>query len=326
MLIETNQTCARVAPGRVVPDLLEDVRRCLLTTPRTIPPKYFYDSHGSELFDQICDTVEYYPTRTEAALLNEHSSDIIRQSTPDEIIELGSGTSQKTRHLFDACEDNEIVCTYAPFDVCESMLEDSAALIRADYDWLQVNPLLGDYNAGFDHLPDTPGKRLFVFLGGTIGNFSRPDAVRFLREIHSVMNPGDHLLIGVDRDKDRDILNAAYNDAGGITARFNLNVLNVINRELGADFDLDQFKHVASYNILSKQIEMYLEAQSEQTVTIEQLDTSIHIQENECILTEISCKYDDEEFSDLLTSNGLRVMEHYTPVNSYFSLFLACVN
>lgn len=317
-----SNNCINIKPSRKIPDLHEDIRQGLLSKPRSLPPKYFYDARGAELFDKICDTPEYYPTRTEHNLLDRHGSEIIRHTRPDEIVELGSGSSQKTRHLLNACENHAHICSYAPFDVCEPMLQESAAMIRAEYDWIQVKPLIGDYNGGLDNLPECEGNRLYVFLGGTIGNFNRPDARRFIRELRSCMQPGDHLLLGVDRVKETEILNAAYNDAEGITAQFNLNVLNVINRELNADFNLCDFDHVAVFNSEIKQIEMYLIAKEDQTISIRDLKASFDMKQGERILTEISCKYDYEEFESVLKQCGLDVIEHYEPENRYFSLFL----
>ncbi|MCG8325969.1 MAG: L-histidine N(alpha)-methyltransferase [Thiotrichales bacterium] len=318
--------CISIKPSRDIADLYEDVKQGLLNKPRSLPPKYFYDARGSQLFDQICDTSEYYPTRTEAALLDQHGTDIIDATRPDEIIELGSGSSQKTRYLFDACEDQAHICSYAPFDVCESMLCESATIINMEYDWLQVNPMVGDYNAGLDNLPKSTGRRLFVFLGGTIGNFDRGDARRFLDELRSCMQAGDHLLLGVDRIKDSEVLNAAYNDAQGITAQFNLNVLNVINRELEADFNLSDFEHLARFNNETRQIEMYLVSRIEQTISIEHLNEKITLLQGEKILTEISCKYDTTEIESLLNECGLGIRQHYEPENRYFSLFLTTLS
>jgi len=321
--INTTISGIHVRPSRRIPGLDEDVRRGLLQPPRSLPPKYFYDARGSELFDRICDTPEYYPTRTEAALLREHSGEIVMQTRPDEIIELGSGTSGKTRHLFNACEDHNHVCTYAPLDVCAPMLQESATLISNEYQWLQVTPLVGDYSAGLDNLPASKGSRLFVFLGGTIGNFNRDEARSFIREIKSTMRAGEHLLMGVDRIKDTEVLNAAYNDTHGVTAEFNLNVLNVINRELNANFDPSRFRHRAAFNTDARQVEMHLESTCNQSISIEAIDATLDMSEGERILTEISCKYEYDEFSNLLQDCELELLNHYEPSNRYYSLFLA---
>jgi len=239
----SSSVCTSIEPARNVPDIAEDVRAGLLSVPRSLPPKYFYDERGSRLFEQICATPEYYPTRTEEKLLSHYSEEIINQVKPEEIMELGSGNAQKTRRLFDACENTHHTCSYAPLDVCEPMLENVSAQLKSDYHWLEVMPLLGDYHAGLENLPKSHGTRLYVFLGGTIGNFYPGEAQDFIKEIKASMQPGDYLLLGADRVKDNHILDAAYNDEQGITAEFNLHVLNVLNRELKADFNPENFEH-----------------------------------------------------------------------------------
>ena len=241
-------SCTVIEPVHSVPDLAEDVREGLLEKPRQLPPKYFYDQRGSRLFEKICQTPEYYPTRTEDGLLRDNSKHIIERTRPVQILELGSGNAQKTRRIFDACEQLDNSCEYVPFDVCENILEVTAARLKQDYDWLDVMPLVGDYHAGLANLPDSDGTRLFLFLGSTIGNFSPDEALNFIDEVKDCMKPGDYFLLGADRVKNIDVLDAAYNDAQGITAEFNLNVLHVINRELGADFDVSGFEHSAKYN------------------------------------------------------------------------------
>ncbi|MEJ2761143.1 MAG: L-histidine N(alpha)-methyltransferase [Gammaproteobacteria bacterium] len=179
---DVKPSCISVIPTRHVPDLIEDVRNGLLNRPRQLPPKYFYDDAGSELFERICVTDEYYPTRTEDALLARHGADIIALAAPDRIIELGSGSSRKTRRLFDACEAGDHMCSYTPFDVCEAALEQAAADLIGIYPWLEVTPLLGDYHAGLGNLPPGEGTGIYVFLGSTIGNFEPDQARDFIRE------------------------------------------------------------------------------------------------------------------------------------------------
>lgn len=315
--------CIPVTPTRRVPDLIEDARDGLLTRPRSLPPKYFYDDRGSELFERICATDEYYPTRTEDALLARHSSDIIARTLPDQIIELGSGSSRKTRRLFDACETAGHVCNYSPFDVCEAALEQAAVELGRQYRWLTVTPLLGDYQAGLGNLPGTAGSVLYVFLGSTIGNFEPDRAESFVREIVSCMAPGDWLLLGADRIKDRAVLRAAYNDARGITAEFNLNVLRVLNRELGANFETGNFDHEAVFNEEHSRIEMYLASRCDQDVHLGTLRRTIHLRQGERILTELSHKFSSDRLRQLLNTCGLDVERHYEPANRYFSLLLA---
>lgn len=316
-------SCREVPPSRPVPSLAEDAREGLASVPRSLPPKYFYDDCGSRLFDRICDTPEYYPTRTEDALLAEHARAVIAATLPEHIIELGSGTSRKTRHLLDACEAEGVVSTYWPFDVCEGMLRESGDRLLEDYPWLTVEALVGDYLAGLDHFPDPRGRRLFVFLGGTIGNFEPARAQAFLAELRHRLRPGDALLLGTDRVKDPAVLHAAYNDAAGITAQFNLNVLAVLNRELEADFVLDAFEHRAEYNTVEQQIEMYLVAGEDQQVRLGTLGLDLELSRGERILTEISRKFTPKGLSSLLGEAGFVIERHFTPESEYFSLTLA---
>lgn len=309
-----------------MPDLAGDVRQNLLKTPYSLPPKYFYDHRGSILFDQICNTPEYYPTRTESKLLSRYCQHIIDSLHVHHVIELGSGTSRKTRHLFDACQHLNKYPAYWPFDVCEPMLIQTAHELMVEYDWLNVQPLEGDYSAGLSHLPKPDGHSLYVFLGSSIGNFSEQEAISFLKEVRQHMVAGDTLLLGVDRLKDKAVLEAAYNDEQGVTAEFNLNVLSVLNNEMGADFDLTQFHHQAVFNEASSQIEMYLHSRSNQTVKFSEIDEMLHLQDGEKILTEISRKYSLNGIENLLGKAGLEIMDHFEPENEYFSLILARCN
>lgn len=319
---ETSVTCTVLRPSRKVADLAEDARRGLLKKPRSLPPKYFYDDIGSDLFERITETQEYYPTRTEDALLNQYASEIIVQSQPEQLLELGSGSSRKTRHLFDACEKLRQNCSYAPMDVCEAALIQAATDLQSNYDWLPVAPIVGDYHAGLTHLPDFNGRRLFVFLGSTIGNFEPDTARDFLVEVKEQMNSGDMLLLGADRVKDAAVLEAAYNDSDGITAAFNLNVLNVLNRELQADFSTDRFEHRAIYNPDRQRIEMQLVSTTQQDIHIGDLAADISMRPGETILTEVSHKFTSESLRQLITDSGLYLREHYQADDQYFSLLL----
>jgi len=316
-------SCEPVMPTRKVPSLHDDVREGLLSTPRSLPAKYFYDDRGSKLFDQICDTREYYPTRTEDALLRECAGTIVNKLKPQHVVELGSGASRKTRRLFDACEAQNCHVKYWPFDVCEEMLRDASEDLVDEYDWLHIKGLVGDYNAGFDHFPELDGSSLFVFLGGTIGNFEHEQAVDFLSELRLSMQQGDMLLMGADRVKDEHVLNAAYNDDAGVTADFNLNLLNILNRELGSDFEPDKFRHHAFFNEAKSQIEMHLIAKEEQTISLAALDEEIAFVEGETILTEISRKFTPESLKSLLKEAGFCFNDHFEPDDEYFSLVLA---
>jgi len=316
----------KVPAAMTVPDLAEDVRKNLLNAPYSLPPKYFYDHRGSVLFDQICDTDEYYPTRTESGLLNRYCQHIIDQLQLHHIIELGSGTSRKTRHLFDACQLLNHCPVYWPFDVCEPMLLQTAHELMMQYDWLDVQPLEGDYSAGLSHLPKPDGHSLYVFLGSSIGNFTETEAIAFLKEVRQHMLAGDTLLLGIDRLKDHGVLESAYNDAQGKTAEFNLNVLSVLNHQLGADFNQAQFTHQAVFNESESQIEMYLQSRADQLINFNDLDEQLHIQDGEKILTEISRKYSFAGIGQLLQQAELEIVDHFEPSNEYFSLVLArCV-
>ncbi|MGR8919146.1 MAG: L-histidine N(alpha)-methyltransferase [Gammaproteobacteria bacterium] len=316
-------SCERMRPTRAVNSLVEDVTQGLLSEPRVMPPKYFYDERGSLLFDQICDVPEYYPTRTEAALLEACAQDVIASERPEGILELGSGTSRKTRYLFDACTRADCHPVYTPVDVCDEVLVASGEALASEYPWLDVRPLVGDYTAGLDELPRRAARNLVVFLGGTIGNFDADHALGFLREVRATMRPGDALLIGADRVKEPDVLHAAYNDGAGVTAAFNLNLLRVLNRELGADFDLDGFEHYAHFNPLESRIEMHLIAMRNQRVVIGELDEAIEFDEGDHILTEISRKFTRRELEAMLVDCGFEISKHYESEGLKFSLVLA---
>ncbi len=312
-----------VPPTRQIPDLAEDVRSGLLHAPRRLPPKYFYDETGSTLFDRICDLPEYYLTRAESTLLARHAGEILAASRPAEMLELGSGASRKTRYLFDACEGGALRPLYRPFDVCASMLRRAAASLRMEYPWLEIEALAGDYMAGLGRLPAPRGPRLVVFLGSTLGNLDDRQAGAFLAELRGIMQAGDSLLLGVDRLKAARDLHAAYNDGDGLTARFNLNLLQVLNRRLHADFDPQAFEHHASFNPHHARMEMYLLARRDQRVHIADLGVRLELLEGESILTEISCKYTRERIDGLLEAAGFRRVLHFGGGAEGFSLLLA---
>ncbi|MBF8269414.1 MAG: Dimethylhistidine N-methyltransferase [Gammaproteobacteria bacterium] len=308
-----------------MPGMLEEVLAGLTATTRAIPPKYFYDDHGSLLFDRICSTQEYYLTRTETDLLISHGTDIIATTRPAQILELGSGISHKVRLLLDACGKLSHTCEYAPFDVCEEMVDLATNRLAADYPWLSITPLLGDYHAGLGNLPKTGGVRLLAFLGSSIGNFTAAAGREFVRDIRLSLQPGDFFLLGADRVKSAAILHAAYNDADGITAEFNLNILRVLNSTIQANFDLDNFSHSAVYNADLGQIEMYLIAKQEQKVQLGKAGISIRLAAGERILTEISRKYGVVELESMFIDNDFKLVRHYQPDNQWYSLLLAQV-
>ena len=315
--------CIAVRPARRMPEMHEEVIAGLTATPRVIQPKYFYDDYGSRLFDRICGTKEYYLTRTEEDLLVSHGNDIIATSRPAQILELGSGISRKIRLLLDACVRQNHICEYAPFDVCKEMVDLATNRLASDYSWLMIKPLLGDYHAGLGNLPRVHGVRLLAFLGSSIGNFTADAGRDFIRDIRLSLQPGDFFLLGADRVKSPEILHAAYNDAGGITAAFNLNILRVMNQSIDADFNPENFLHEAFFNAGLGQIEMFLISKQAQKIRLGRTGTVIRLTAGEKILTEISRKYELPELESILEDNGFRLLCHYHPDNHWYSLLLA---
>ncbi|WP_370299360.1 L-histidine N(alpha)-methyltransferase [Abyssibacter sp.] len=312
---------ATIASRRRINTLADDARAGLLSTPRTLPAKYFYDERGAQLFEDICATEDYYPSRAEASLLREHGEALVKAMDAAHWVELGSGSSRKTRHLLRHAQAGT---TYWPFDVSEQMLRDAAAELVTDMPDLIVHGLVGDYHAGLElPLPDQ-GRRAVLFLGGTLGNFKPEQAQSFLRDIRGMLRPGDVLLLGADRVKDSAVLERAYDDRDGVTAQFNLNVLTVLNRRLAADFDPRQFRHRAIYNRQAQRIEMYLEARQAQQVRIGALDIELTLAAGERIRTELSHKYTPQTLEQLLAPAGFLVEELLTTAapNTY-SLVLA---
>lgn len=302
--------------------LAADVLHGMTSSPKRVPPKHFYDARGSELFDRICDTPEYYPTRTELGLLESAAREIIETVRPTHLIELGSGAARKTRALLDAVEAARLDTVYVPFDVSESMLVKSARELLQSYDWLRVQGVVGDYEHHLREIP-TGERHLFVFLGGTIGNFGPERAVEFLQRVRDAMVPGDRLLLGTDLVKSHAVLNAAYNDEAGVTAEFNKNVLLVMNRELDADFDPDLFEHVAFFDPDKSQIEMHLRARRAHSATIGQLGLGVELAAGEMIHTEISRKFTYDSLRRMLEDAGLELLDWYVPDNQYFALSLS---
>lgn len=308
--------------GRIASTLADDVRRGMIELPRSIPPKHFYDEVGSQLFDAICDTPEYYPTRTERVLLDAIAADVVADARPTDLIEIGSGAARKTRKLLDAMGAGR----YVPIDISEGMLVASARRLLREYPWLRVHGVVADYEHPLgDLLPafsPRHDRRLFAFLGGTLGNFDFPSSVEFLARIRRSMHDDDTFLLGIDLVKSRVVLHDAYNDAAGITAAFNRNVLTVMNRELGADFDVDAFEHVAFYRSDLEQIEMHLEARRGMRVAIPALGMRVAIAAGERIRTEISRKFTRDSADVMARAAGLRIRQWFTPENEYFALAL----
>lgn len=302
--------------------LRRDVLDGLRNSPKSLPPKWFYDSVGSDLFDQITRLPEYYPTRAEAEILRAHSTEVASATGADTLVELGSGTSEKTRMLLDALRAGGTLRRFVPFDVDANMLSAAAAAVQREYPGIEIAAVCGDFE---EHLAEIPGggRRLFVFLGSTIGNLTTGPRAEFLGSLAAVLRPGDSLLLGTDLVKDTGRLVRAYDDSAGVTARFNRNVLAVINRELDADFDAEAYAHVARWNADEERMEMWLRAESPQRVRIGALDLTVEFAAGEEMLTEVSCKFRPEAVAAELAQAGLRRTRWWTDGAGDFGLSLA---
>ena len=313
-------------PAILVSPIAEDVLRGLTARPRDLPPKLFYDATGSHLFEQITETPEYYPTRTERAILRDFAGEMVQQAGNNlTLVELGAGSASKTQVLIEALLRRQLRADFYPVDVSSSALQSALATLNGHFPRLRVAPIVADYT---HHLPDLkllPGRKLVLFLGSTIGNFEPDEAEAFLKSIRRSLQPGDALLIGFDLIKDADVLDAAYNDARGVTAAFNKNVLARINRELGGSFDLDAFEHVAFWNRRKSRIEMHLESVYEQTAWVEDLGRGFHFEKGERIHTENSYKFNTSSIRRLLRRAGFKLEKSWTDPRGWFCEALARV-
>lgn len=304
--------------------LRRDVRDGLTKTPKELPPKWFYDSVGSDLFDQITRLPEYYPTRTEAQILRDRSAEIAAAAGADTLVELGSGTSEKTRMLLDAMRDGGQLRRFIPFDVDAGVLQAAGKAIGREYPGIEIDAVCGDFEEHLGKIPRV-GRRLVIFLGSTIGNLTPGPRAEFLETLADTLQPGDSLLLGTDLVKDTGRLVRAYDDSAGVTAEFNRNVLAVVNRELGADFDLGAFEHVARWNDAEERIEMWLRARSAQRVRVAALDLDVAYAAGEEMLTEVSCKFRSDGVAGELVKAGLRQTHWWTDAAGDFGLTLAVI-
>jgi L-histidine Nalpha-methyltransferase len=305
--------------------LADDVFDGLTRPFKEIPPKHFYDARGGELYDRITELPEYYPARTEAAILRARAEDIAARTGAAELVELGSGTATKTRLLLSALADAGTLRRYVPIDVTADLVRASAEALAQEYDGLAVHGIVGDFERHLGHVPPPPDRpRIVAFLGGTIGNFIPGSRRRLLRRVARLLRPGvDHLLLGADLVKDPAVLEAAYNDSQGVTAEFNRNVLRVIDRELDADFDVEAFEHVAFYDREREWIEMRLRAQRRMEVHVRALDLIVRFEPREELRTEISAKFTRERLQADLAAAGLHAADLLTDANEWFALALA---
>ncbi len=308
--------------GGPLSGIAADARMGLSAPFKELPPKYFYDERGSQLFEQITELPEYYPTRAERAILDSRAVEIASTAGATTLVELGSGSAAKTRHLLDAMQDADSLDAYVPVDISEEITRDTAVRLTGEYPGLRVHGVVCDYETHLERLPREPGA-LIAFLGGTIGNFHPQVRRTFLARIASLMYPEDRFLLGTDLVKDRAQLEAAYNDSAGVTARFNKNVLLVLNRELGADFDPEAFDHVAFWDDVNSWIDIRLRSLADQTVTIPALEMEIDFAESEEMRTEISSKFTREQLEALYREAGLELVELWTDPEDLFALSLA---
>jgi L-histidine N-alpha-methyltransferase len=305
-------------------EMARDVRRGLTSTPKELSPKYFYDERGSQLFERITELPEYYPTRAERTILALSSSEIVAAAgEPATLVELGSGSAAKTRHLLDAMSGRGCLGTYVPVDISEEITQQTAQALVAEYPGMAVRGLVCDFERDLERIPDVGCGRLVAFLGGTIGNLY-PDARQaFLARIAALLGPGDRLLLGTDLVKETVRLEAAYNDASGVTSEFNKNVLAVLNRELGADFVLDAFEHLARYDAARGWMDIGLRSRAAQTVAVEALGLEVPFAAGEVMRTEISAKFTRPGLEAIFAAAGLVLDGWFTDPAGDYALTLA---
>ncbi|HSR55075.1 MAG TPA: L-histidine N(alpha)-methyltransferase [Alphaproteobacteria bacterium] len=300
-----------------------DVVAGLAAEPKVLPCKYFYDAVGSELFERICETPEYYPTRTERGILTRHAADIAALTGPCEVVELGSGSASKTRILLEAYSREADQVYFVPIDVSESILRESSRELVDQFDALSIRGFSGTYEQALAALHPAPAPtRMFMFLGSTIGNFKASERAAFMALIQDAMADGEYFLLGVDRQKDPAIIEAAYNDAAGLTARFNLNILSHLNRRFHGNFEVANFAHRAVYELNRHQIEIYLDSLQYQEASLEDLDLTVTLDAGEAIRTEISKKFDPPELAREFAALGLDHVATWSDDREWFALML----
>lgn len=304
--------------------MARDVRAGLCAYPKELAPKYFYDERGSRLFEQITELPEYYPTRAEREILRDRSAEALAAAgDPKVLVELGSGSAAKTRHLLDAMRAAGTLETYVPVDISEEITHRTAASLVDEYPGLAVRGLVCDFEQHLERIPEGEGRRLIAFLGGTIGNLYPRQRHAFLERIAALLGPEDHLLLGTDLIKDSARLEAAYNDGAGVTAEFNKNVLEVLNRELGADFELASFEHVARYDAEAERMDIRLRSLADQEVRLDGLDLEIAFAAGEEMRTEISTKFTRERLESVYAGAGLELRGWFTDAAGDYALSLA---
>ncbi len=300
-----------------------DVVKGLTQIPKTLPPRYFYDDRGSDLFERICELPEYYVTRTETAILQECAGEIAEITRECELVELGSGSSTKTRILLNAYQNQGLPLRYLPIDVSAGMLENSAKQLLLDYPTLEISALAGTYELALQQLPAKQlPSRMIAFIGSTLGNLNPQECKMFFSQITQALHSDEYFLLGVDLQKPKHILEAAYNDSQGVTAAFNLNMLEHINWLYNGNFDISQFEHFAFYNETENQIEMHLRSLKSHNVQLQALNLSVDFARDETIMTEISRKFDIETIKQQLRAHDLVTQKVWTDKNNWFGLLL----
>jgi L-histidine N-alpha-methyltransferase len=323
--VEAIEIAVHLGPGEAA-KMAREVRLGLTATPKELAPKYFYDERGSQLFERITELPEYYPSRAEREILTARSTEIVAAAgEPGTLVELGSGSAAKTRHLLSAMRDAGCLSTYVPLDISAEITHETARALVDEYPGLAVRGLVCDFEHDLELIPAGENGRLIAFLGGTIGNLY-PDARRdFLARVAALLEPEDHLLLGADLVKDSGRLENAYDDAAGVTAEFNRNVLHVLNRELGGDFDPEAFDHVARYDREAARMDIRLRARAEQTVRLDGLDLTVHFAADEEMRTEISSKFTRDRLEAEYDEAGLRPAGWFTDPAGDYALSLASV-
>ena len=300
-----------------------DVRAGLTKPFKELSPRYFYDERGSELFERITELAEYYPTRCERSILEDRSAAICdAANNPTSLIELGSGSAAKTRVLLDAMRDADCLQTYCPVDISEEITRETAHRVAEEYEGVAVEGHVCDFELDLERIP-VPGPRVIAFLGGTIGNFEPSQRASFLRRIANLLGPEDRFLLGTDLVKDRETLEAAYNDSAGVTAEFNKNVLAVLNLELGGDFDLDRFEHVARWDAENLWVDIRLRSLTNQVVNVASLEMLIPFRAGEEMRTELSTKFARPGLEGIYEEAGLELTDWWTDPEGLFALSLA---
>lgn len=301
--------------------LARDVQLGLGGCPKTLPPKYFYDAHGSALFEQITRLPEYYVTRAETGLLEAHAEDIVARSAPGELVELGAGSVTKARRLLAAAPGQQAILRYVPMDIDAGTIAAAGAALEEDFPDIDIHGIVGDFEQHLAHVPAPVGRRLVVFFGSTIGNLDPAARRVFLDGVRDLVGPDDRFLLGLDLVKDRRVLQAAYDDAAGVTAEFNRNILRVVNRGLDGDFVPEAFHHHARYDEAAGRIEMHLVAGTHQIARLGQLGLTVDVAAGESIWTESSYKFTRDSASAMLAESDLAIERWYS--DGAFALVLA---